>query len=87
MNEEINRGERAKQVLENELYKEAFAKLREQLIQGFEQTNFKQSDERDEIWRKLQSANFVQDYLEEVMETGKIARETLAQKAKKVVGL
>jgi len=87
MNQEVNRGERAKQVLHNELYKEAFTALRASLYDGFCHTKFKDSDERDEIWRKQQAVDFIENYLQEVMETGEIARASLAQRAKKVVGL
>jgi len=87
MNNEINRGVRAKQVLDNEIYKEAFTALKASLYEGFCKTKFKDSDERDEIWRKQQAAEFIESFLQEVMETGRIAELSLAQKAKKVVGL
>ena len=86
MDIEINRGERAKQVLNNEIYKEAFTALRAELYDGFCKTKFKDSDERDEIWRKQQAVDFIENYLKEVMETGEIARQSLLQKTKKVVG-
>ena len=85
--DDINRGERASQVLNNEVYKEAFTALRAELYEGFCKTSFKQSDERDEIWRHQQAVDYIEGYLKEVMETGEIARATLAQRAKKVVGL
>ncbi len=84
---EKNRGVLARQVLDNEIYREAFGVLRAQLIDGFTQTKFKDSDERDEIWRKMQTVDYIEGHLKEVMETGKIAEATLAQKIKKVVGL
>lgn len=85
MNPEINRGERAKQVIDNKLFKEAFTMLKAELYNGFINTKFKDSDERDEIWRKQQAVDYVESYLTEVMETGEIARKGLLQKIKRVV--
>ena len=87
LQQEKSRGVRARQVLDNEIYKEAMTALKAELYQGFINTKFRDSDERDEIWRKQQAVEFVESYLQEVMETGKIAEATLAQKLKKVVGL
>lgn len=86
---ELNRAELARQVTSNSIYQEAFMMFRAELMEKFTTTNYKQSDERDEIWRKMQTIQYVQDYLEEVMDTGKLARETLSilERAKKTIGL
>ncbi len=85
---ELNRAELANQVKENPIYKEAFTMFRAQLMEGFTNTKFKDSAERDEIWRKMQTIQYVQDYLEDVMDTGKLANHTLSMldRAKQMIG-
>ena len=86
---EINRAEMARQVKSNPIYQEAFTVYKAQLIDVFQQTNFTQSDERDEVWRKMQTVNHIEDYLNEAMETGVMAQHTLSmlEKGRKLVGL
>ncbi len=84
---EINRGELARQVTDNPVYQEAFTALKASLIDSFQNTKFKETAERDEVWRKMQTVNYVEGYLEEIMETGKLARITAADKLRKVVGM
>lgn len=85
--EELNRAEYARQVTTNPVFKEAINILRANMIEDFSKTGFKQSSERDEIWRKLQTVDYIENYLKTIMETGELARLTLVQQAKKVVGL
>ena len=86
---EINRAEMARQVTSNPLYQEAFTVYKAQLLDVFQKTNFKQSEERDEVWRKMQTVNHIEDYLAEAMETGVMAQHTLSMldKGRKLVGL
>ena len=51
--EEMQRGELARQVLENPVLKKAFNDYREHLFNLFKQTKYSQSEDRDEIWRKI----------------------------------
>ena len=43
----------------------------------FEQTNFKQGEEREEIWRQIQTVKRFESYFKQVLETGKLGRQTL----------
>lgn len=70
------------QVLNNVEYQKAFIAIKAHLLSEFENTKFKQQEERDEVWRKLQSLNFIERQLTEVMQTGKIAEQTLTDKIK-----
>ena len=69
-------------VLNNTEYQNAFMMIKAHLLSEFECTKFKQHEERDEVWRKIQSLNFIEGQLTEVMQTGKIAELTLADKLK-----
>ena len=53
-----------------------FLAMKGQLIQGFENTKFTQSQERDEIWRQLKAVNSLEKSLEIAIQTGKMAQET-----------
>lgn len=82
---EAERGRYAREVLDNCVYKEAYVMLRAKLFEEFQKTKFKDSAERDEIWRKLQVVDYIENYMVKVMQSGKIAEETLLQKTKKVL--
>lgn len=86
---DLNRAVLAEQVTTNTIYQEAFVMFRAQLMDSFRNTKFKDSDERDEIWRKMQTVQYVEDYLTEVMESGKVAKAslTLLERSKNVIGL
>lgn len=85
--EELGRAELARQVKENPVYQEAFQMFRAQCMEKFQNSKFKDSAERDEIWRKMQTVAYVQDYLEEIMDTGKFAQATLTnlERVKKLI--
>ena len=74
---EIQRGELARQILESELYREAMIAIRGELMVQFEKTTFKDTNSRDEIWRQMQTVNWFETYFKQVLETGKLGRQTL----------
>lgn len=84
-----NRGQLAQQIVTNPIYKEAFGMIKAKFIDDLTKTTFKQSSERDELWRKMQTIEAVEAYIVDVLETGKIAEESLNafQKALKLTGL
>ena len=83
---EVNRGELARQVADNPIYQEALIAYKAKLMDDFQKTTFKQHDERDEIWRKMQTLNNFEGVFLQIMEDGRVAEATLAQKVKNVVG-
>ncbi len=85
LQEDAARGHQAKVVLNNHVYQEAFIAIRAQLFNAFENTKFRDHDERDEAWRKLQAINYIEGYLRRVMESGIKAESTLADRVKQAV--
>ncbi len=75
--EEVQRGELARQVIESPLYREAMTAIKGELVYKFEKTKFKDQDTRDEIWRQLQTVNWFDSYFKQVLETGRLGRQTL----------
>lgn len=78
----VNRGLQADAVINNPVYQEAMLHIRGELMLAFESTKFKDSADRDEIWRKLQVAKWFEAYVERVMKNGVTAKKTLAQRLK-----
>lgn len=79
LDEDVERGVLAHQVLNNPIYQQSLIAIRAQLFSQFEQTKFRDRDERDEAWRKLQAINYIEGYLSRVMQTGQLAERTLAE--------
>ena len=87
--EEIRRGNEADSVLNSPIYREAMLAIRADLFEKFSKTKTKDKETREEIFLQLQAFERSQTYLESVMKTGQIGRQTLSllQKSKKVIGL
>ena len=69
----------AEQLLSNSLYIEAFTAIRADILDKFSKTKFKESAERDELWRKMQTVDSIQSYFEQVIRNGKVAESKLDQ--------
>lgn len=82
---ELIRGNQAAEVLNNPIYQEAFVAIRAQLMGEFQSTKFRQSKQRDEVWRQMQTVEKMQKHLEKVMRSGRISEATIAERGKKLV--
>lgn len=72
----------AESFLNHRLYTNAKIAIRAELVRQFEKTNYTQSDERDEIWRKMQSLDWIERTMSKVVRDGKVAEKTLLEKIK-----
>lgn len=91
INQENIRGALAANVLDNEVYKEAFATVRNGIISAWENAPIRDKDGQGELKLMLKLLNDVQKNIENVMQTGKMAkimieRESLMEKAKRRFG-
>lgn len=77
--EEQERGRSAAELLANPLLIEAFEVCRDAYMSALENTGFKQSAEREELWRRLQTLKKVREHLETVATTGRLAKEQLKE--------
>jgi len=73
------RGEEARQLLENELYKEAWQMVRERIILSLENQNLAQ-DDRKHLNNVLVGLRDARRYLEQVMVSGTLAAKELERK-------
>jgi len=72
--EDLRRGNAAKDVLDNELYQEAFEKVRTGLIDLLLNTEYSEGEDRDSYYMAIKSLELVQQYMESVLTTGKFAQ-------------
>ena len=66
-----------KQVLGNAAYNEAMTVRRAQIFEVFCKTNKDQEDVREEAWRTMKNLDAIEEYFRVLLETGKMAEETL----------
>jgi len=83
--QELVRGQQASDVLNNPIYQEAFVMIRARLLEEFAKTKFRQTEERDEIWRKMRTVEWVEKHFKQVMQSGSVAEATLAQRGKQFI--
>lgn len=76
------RAAKAKELLENELLNEAFAKLKEGYFTQLMATNVMQSDVRDKCYLAIRVVDVVRSHLQTVVDSGKIADSDLKELAK-----
>lgn len=79
---EIKRGERAAEVLENELYKEAIEKVRNGIIQSMAQSALGDSETHNRLVIAMQLLNQIEKSLKDVVTTGKMSAMQTSDKRK-----
>jgi len=79
---ESARAKEASAVLDNELYKEAFAKLEAEYVGVWKNSPDDAYDLRDEAYRALKNLDRTRQHLENVINTGKMANKELDSIAK-----
>lgn len=76
----------AQQLLDNPVFKEVFMVLEEDLMNRMKRTKFKEKDERDEIWRKLQTMEQIKQIINRYVTTGKMQKPTFTDKIRNIGG-
>lgn len=72
--DEIARGDLANSVLENPIYKESWDAVRSGIIQAWENAPIRDKDGQNELKLMLKVMNDVRKYVEQTMQTGKMAK-------------
>ena len=70
---DIQRGQNAKRLIDDPLYKEAFDTTKEHLIDLLLQTKISEEVERDRIYITIKSLDLVDQHIKSVLDTGKLA--------------
>lgn len=73
-------GSRAKEVLENECFIEAFDATEKELTEQWQNSPARDAEGREKLWQYLMMLRKVKAHLVQTMETGKLAQIDLAHK-------
>jgi hypothetical protein len=76
--QELSRSSQAKQILENNLFKEAIESLKKIYSEALlEKTGAKESNTREKLWIAYNVVGKVEQHLQSILETGKLAEKQL----------
>jgi hypothetical protein len=76
--EEVSRSQQAKQILQSKIFKEAIDSLKKLYSEALlEKTGAKESDTREKLWIAYNVVGKVEQHLQTVIETGKLAEKQL----------
>lgn len=78
----IAEGQGAKEWLEHPNFRHAITLQKADLLSAFEKTKFKDKEEREEIWRKVQALNSIVSLLERQIRDASNAEQSLFEKFK-----
>ncbi len=79
LTQELDRGSRAKDILENELYRESWDTVEQALIQKWRDCPIRDKEGQHELKLMLKLLQDAKGHLERVMESGKLAESRLQQ--------
>jgi hypothetical protein len=71
--DEIRRGRHAQQLLEDDLFREAFRVIREEMLRAWEESPARDVEGRETLYLSLKMLERVRGYLQEVAATGQLA--------------
>jgi len=72
--EEIKRGEQAKKILDNQVYKEAFTAVKDNIIDAMQRSPLSDEVTHNRLVIALQTLNQIEKALTDIMQTGKMAQ-------------
>jgi hypothetical protein len=75
---DISRAHRAEELLDNPLYIEAITAMQAAMFEQFNDTKLADSNERHELWQRMQLMKQFQGKFESIVKQGKKAQETLS---------
>lgn len=78
---DVRRGEEARQLLEHPLLADAFDAIEADVMRQWQDSPARDVDGREKLWLTLKLLGRVKGQLESVVETGKVAQATLAERA------
>lgn len=82
LKKQIAAGKDADAWLNHPAFRQVITMMKAEYVGQFEATKFKDKEEREEIWRKLQALNGITNRMERIIRDAKNAEKTLLQKMK-----
>lgn len=80
--DKVRRGMHARQIIEDEMYREAWSSLEKRLMDEWEATKPADTATRESIWHALKAHKAHRKRLESFMSDGKIAADNIQKRAK-----
>ena len=75
----MSRSSQAKQILQNELFKESFETLKKIYSEALlDRTSANENEAREKLWIAYQVLGKVEQHFKEILETGKLAEKQLS---------
>lgn len=89
LHNQMLRSKQAESLLLNPLYEESFNLVESSLLKELTNTNYKEVELREELYRRIQLLRDIKSTLTKTIQTGKVAEDKLSklERAKKLVGL
>ena len=84
--QEQQRGRDAQRLLEDPLLIEAFDTLEQEIMRSWKTAPARDVEGREKLWMMLHLLQKARNHLESVMQSGKLAEATLAQRARRALG-
>jgi hypothetical protein len=78
---EVQRGHQAQAILDDPLYQEAFDAVRKEITRQWQNSPARDAEGREKLWLSSKLLDRLEAHLTSVMESGKLAKATLAQRA------
>lgn len=83
---DVDRMKNVENVINNPEYKKAFLILKAHIITEFEKLNYEKVNDMQEANRQLKTLDRLESHFNRILNDGKIAKDTLAKKIKRLVG-
>jgi len=78
--EEIRRAGKANEILESEVFKDAFNEVEEALLAGIRRAPIKDVELRDKLCQQYIALHTIRDQIRTYIESGKLAQASLAER-------
>lgn len=75
---EIERGNKAKAILDSEIFQESFTAVRADYMESWEKSTLDDSDKREKIWMMVAHLDDVKSHIVSVLQTGLMSQRQLA---------
>ena len=77
LQQELSQSNKAKQLLENPLFKESLDKLKKLYAESLFNTGAKETETREKLWLAYNIVGKVEQHIREILDTGKLASKQL----------
>jgi hypothetical protein len=77
LQQEVSQSSKAKQLLDNPLFKDALDELKKLYAESLFNTGAKEQDTREKLWLAYNIVGKVEQHIREILDTGKLAKKQL----------